>query len=498
MDVAGEGRGLDGRRAVVLGLGRFGGGLGALRYLLRHGAEVTVTDLAPEATLAASLEALPPEDRARVTWRLGGHDGVDFGAADLLVVNQAVPPGSPHLAAARAGGARVTTELELFLDASPATLVLVTGTQGKSSTATLVAGLADGAPAHGVERPFRRVHLGGNIGRSLLDVVDELVAEDLCVVEVSSYQLEHLGPAPAGRRGADVLVVTNLLEDHLARHGTLAAYHGAKLRALELLAPGARAILPREVQLTAGDPTTGGAPWSRHDPASTLPGDGAGLGDALPPERVWTHGPAPADLTLGEDAFRYAGQPLAPLDALALPGSFQRENALCALGAGLALGLEPPAMAAALPHVTGPPHRAQELGRFGRGAWRVVDNGVSTTPDSTRSILIELDAPVALVCGGRSKGQDLSDLAAACRGRVARVHAFGEAADELAAALGPAVAATGGAASTHVTVEEAVAAALAAMGPDETLLFSPACSSFDAYNNFQERADAFRACLPPA
>ena len=134
------------------------------------------------------------------------------------------------------------------------------------------------------------------------------------------------------------------------------------------------------------------------------------------------------------------------------------------------------------------------LGRFGAAPWRVVDNGVSTTPDSTLSILAELEAPVALLVGGRSKGQDLTALTAAAAKRCARILCFGEAADELAAALAGAAPTL----TTHPTVEAAVTAAFATMAPDETLLFSPACSSFDAYNNFQERAHAFRAALPPA
>ena len=498
-----------GTRALVMGLGRFGGGLGATRHLLARGMDVTVTDLAPAETLEDSLAALTDVERTAITWRLGEHVPEDFDRTELLVVNQAVPPSNAYVERARAAGARVTTELELFLEAGPATLVLVTGTQGKSSTATLIAGLAEAAGA------FRRVHLGGNIGRSLLDALDEMTADDLAVVEVSSYQLEHLtGPAggagPAGTepsvgRGAAVVVITNLLEDHLARHGSLSAYHDAKLRLFELLAPGGRAIVPAEVQADPGSAETVRAPWAGAGPA--LEGEArtflARVDLLPPPEQVWTHGAAPADLTLAargggqegdELAFCYADRPLAPCAALALAGTFQRSNALCALGAGLALGLDAGRMADALPGIAGPPHRAQELGRFGAAPWRVVDNGVSTTPDSTLSILAELEAPVALLVGGRSKGQDLTALTAAAAKRCARILCFGEAADELAAALAGAAPTL----TTHPTVEAAVTAAFATMAPDETLLFSPACSSFDAYNNFQERAHAFRAALPPA
>jgi len=445
---------LAGRRALVMGLGRFGGGLGATRHLLAAGAEVTVTDLAARGTLEASLAELSDEQRAAITWRLGEHRDEDFHAADVVVVNQAVPPGNRYVRLAQDAGAETTTELELFLAACPARLALVTGTQGKSSTVTVLAGLAR------VAGDFRCVHLGGNIGRSLLDDLPDMTAADLAVVEVSSYQLEHLASHPPAH--AEVVVITNLMEDHLERHGTLASYHAAKLRALELLREGGIAILPAGCE--AGTRAV-----------------------------VWTHGTgAGVDLALAADAFLHRGTPIAPLAALALPGAFQRPNALCGLGAGLALGLEPSAMAAALPGIAGPAYRAEELGDFGPHGTRVIDNGVSTTPDSTESVLAGLEGPVALLVGGHSKGQDLATLVACGRDRLARVACFGSAAAELAAAFGALPAEV----TTHPTVEAAVAHAFAGMDPGETLLFSPACSSFDAYNNFEERVRAFRAALP--
>ncbi|MDF1799734.1 MAG: UDP-N-acetylmuramoyl-L-alanine--D-glutamate ligase [Planctomycetota bacterium] len=457
---------LAGRRVLVMGLGRFGGGLGATRHLLAAGAAVTVTDLAAPETLDASLAELSDEQRAAITWRLGEHRDEDFAAADLVVVNQAVPPGNRYVRLAQGACAETTTELELFLAACPARLALVTGTQGKSSTVTVLAGLARAAGE------FRRVHLGGNIGRSLLDDLPDMQPGDLAVVEVSSYQLEHLASRPPRR--ADVVVVTNLMEDHLERHGTLASYHAAKLRILELLREDGIAILPAGVE-----------------PESRQAAHQAGR----PSPTAWTHTPEPshpATLTLGPTAFLHEGTPIAPLAALALPGAFQRPNALCALGAGLALGLEGAAMAAALPTIAGPAYRAEELGHFGPAASRVIDNGVSTTPDSTESVLVGLDAPVALLVGGRSKGLPLGPLVEAGRDRLARVACFGAAADELAAAFRSLPIQV----SVHPTVESAVAHAFAHMDPGEVLLFSPACSSFDAFNNFEERVRAFRAALP--
>jgi len=464
------------RAALVMGLGRFGGGLGVVRWLFAKGYAVTVTDLASEAALADTLGELTDVERAALTLRLGEHRTEDFVAADLVVVNPAVPPNAPHLVHARAAGARVTSEVELFLEHVPRAtpLALITGTQGKSSTANLLAGALAGA---GLD-----VTLAGNIGRSLLG---ELAGRSATtpggplVAELSSYQLEALPAEDTHLAQADVVVITNLLVDHLARHGTPEAYHRAKLRILDRCAPGGLALLPASLTEAALTPLLTPAQAARiaggdlhierfQDTAAT---------DTAPAYRI------------GPGTFQGPAGPLAALDDLRLPGDFQRHNALAALAAARALTPE----VLDLTGVRGLVHRNEPLGHFGPHGTLVVDNGVSTTPDSTLAAIQALDGPVVLLAGGQPKNLPLDGLVRAGAPHLARVLTFGAAAEDFAQAF-----IQGGVASEVCSsVDEAVERAFAGLGPGETLLFSPAAASFDAYSNFAQRAAAFRAALPP-
>lgn len=457
-------------RALVMGLGRFGGGLGATRFLLERGWDVTVTDLGSPESLAASVAALSDDQRERVTWRLGEHLECDFEGADLVVVNPAVPAGNAFVTLARAAGARVTSEVELFLESATANLVLVTGTQGKSSTCHLVHGLLPKALG-----TSRRVGLAGNMGRSLLAELDGMSADDELVIELSSYQLEAL-PGDMGHLAkAKVAVITNLLTDHIARHGNVAAYHAAKLRIAQLLEPGGTLVVPHsQVHLVRN---FAGPVLTFDDQAATAPGQAA-------------------DFHIEGAHFQGRVQgSLAPLADLRLPGAWQRPNALAALAAASLRGIAPADLHLAA--IDTLEHRSEELGHFGKAAVRVVDNGVSTTPDSTQSaleaLIAEAPGPIILLVGGRSKAMPLAHLAlAAARSQDVSAITFGEAAAEFAAAFQ----AAGVPVQNTATLELAVTQAFENAPPQSRLLFSPAGSSFDAFDNFKARAAAFRRALP--
>jgi UDP-N-acetylmuramoylalanine--D-glutamate ligase len=440
------------RPVVVMGLGSFGGGAGAARYLAGLGARVVATDLRPASGLPealAELSGLPVE------LVLEEHRPADFQRAELVVVNPAVRPGHELVDLARRAGARISSEIELFLEAVRARVVAITGTQGKSSTANALHAL--------LSLCGERAHLGGNIGGSLLARLPEIGPQDTVVLELSSYQLEALaGNRDAAR--AEAVAIVNVLVDHLERHGSVEGYLAAKLRILELLRPGGCAVLP------ADDPRLAGA---------QVPGR----------KLLFGTGGTGRDLHLREGGFWLDGERLASVADLALPGDFQRANALVALGLARILGLGAERLTRALPRVQGLEHRLQELGHY-RGR-RVIDNAVSTTPDSTISALRALSAPLVLVLGGRLKRLPLDGLVHCCRERVGHAVAFGEAGPPLAEALeraGVPVTVSGG-------VQEAVQRALELAPPGGTLLFSPACSSFDAYANFRQRALAFRSAL---
>ena len=452
---------LAGRSVTVMGLGLFGGGAAVSRWLVAQGALVTVTDLRSESDLAPAVRALSDLD---LRWVLGEHREDDFARADLVVANPAVPPASPYLAAARSAGVPVTSEMALFLERCPARIAAVTGTQGKSSTCSTLAQL--------LEASGFRVHLGGNIGRSLLESTSAMRDDDVAVVEISSYQLEAL-PDRLGQPGSEprveVVAVTNVLADHIERHGSVEAYAAAKRRILALAAASrGTAVLSAEDPRLAGWREPGVRRLDVHAQRAT------GLG-----------------LDLADGSFRMDGEILGTVADLRIPGGFQRENTLIALGMARVLGADPRRLAVAIGGIRALPHRLEDLGL--RRGCRVWDNGVSTTPDSTVSALLSIDPGCTLLCGGKAKELALEELVATARTRVRRVVAFGAAAGRFGSAFRDG----GIEASETRTVEEAVAVAFERMLPGEELLFSPAAASFDAYLNFRERAIAFRNFLPP-
>lgn len=485
-DAAGEVTSLAGRRVTVMGLGMFGGGLGAARWALGEGARVTVTDRKERGELEDAVATLEAVDAPHpVRWTLGRHEAEDFDRADVVIVNPAVPPTSPWIERARAAGAEVTTATALLLERCPARVVAVTGTQGKSSTSSFLRDLLEGSG----DGPGRCL-LGGNIGGSLLDELADLTPDDVLVLELSSYQLEHL---PDRIRGViDVAAITNVGVDHLERHGTVEAYRDAKLRMLDLVRPGGAAVVP------AGELA---------DRAR------ARLG-SRPPARVVTHGPGgEVDLADTEVVRRGPGGPrtLADASQLQVPGRFQRLNLAVALAAAAELGADAERLGACVPELRGLGHRMESLGwvPVDSGEVHVIDNGVSTTPESTLAAVesVEQDGPAILVAGGQVKrGVDLDRLARRLAGPGEWVLVpFGAAADDLtraAVAAGVQVAEPGveadGVAAAAGTAEEATARALELAGRTgaRTLLFSPACASFDRYANFEARARAFRRVLP--
>ena len=237
---------LDGQRAVVMGLGRFGGGAGAVRFLADEGADVLVTDLADEVALTEGLERIADLVRTgAVTLRLGEHNVSDFTDADLVVANPAVkqPWANRFIRAAQAAGATVTTEIGLLLHRLPSRerTIGVTGTAGKSTVSSMI--------AHVLRAGGLTAWLGGNIGGSLLDRIGEIKAEDWVVLELSSAQLHWVqGWSP------HVAVVTNVAENHLDWHGSMMHYEASKREILKcqragdgaLLGPGASGWAPAQ------------------------------------------------------------------------------------------------------------------------------------------------------------------------------------------------------------------------------------------------------------
>jgi UDP-N-acetylmuramoylalanine--D-glutamate ligase len=450
-----------GQLVLVHGLGRFGGGREAIRYLSRRGCRLRIADQSQGADLLAVRDAM--HHLPAVDWQLGREDADLLTDIDWLVVNPAVPDHHPLLQAALARGIRCTQEADLFLRNYPGRIVAITGTNGKSSTATLLHAA--------LQRSGLDTLLGGNLGHSLLADEANWRADQIAVLEISSFQLERLA-ADARVHGA---VFTRVQKDHIDRHGSLAAYQAAKGR----LAAAATGLVVHAAE----------------DPVAS-----AYLSPARERFVYALTGPAPrsAGLRGGYLAVRLGnGEPelLVHRDALRMLGEFQIENALAAALAARWLGAHPHGIGLGLAQTPPLPFRLQLVGRL-RGI-AIYDNAVSTEIASTRSALASLPGRLHWVGGGKSKDGDYAAVAAGVLPFVTSAHLFGAAAEPLAQALANSAAAAAKPlpVTRQRTVREALTAALAAARPGDTLLFSPAFASFDQYANFRERARDFHAWL---
>jgi UDP-N-acetylmuramoylalanine--D-glutamate ligase len=455
------------RRVTVMGLGRFGGGLGAALYLLRRGARVTVTDLKGPDQLQESLR--PLEGRP-VELHLGGHRAEDFSEADLVVVNPAVPRNSAMLEVARRAGVPLTSEMNLFVQACGAPVAGVTGSAGKSTTVSLLA-LALGTRY--------TTHLGGNIGRSLLDLVDGepgIGPQDRVCLELSSFQLEDtasLGWSP------HIAVVTNLSPNHLDHHGTMSSYSEAKLGILRFQSSSDWAVLPSgKGNSSAWDREV--SEWSERTAARTV--------------RFSAAGP------LEEGAFVEGGEAVLRLDgrqervslgsALRLPGRHNVVNFLAAALAARCDGVSLAETAAATATFTGLPHRLALVGEVsGVGYW---NDSKATTPAAAEVALSSFAEPIVAIAGGYDKKIDLGPLADVLSRRARAVLLIGQTAPMLAELLAERGYRGGEMAET---LDRAVARAAELARPGDVVVLSPGHASWDQFESYEQRGDRFAECV---
>lgn len=467
-------------KVLVMGLGLHGGGLESARYLLRHGAEITVTDLRDEQVLTPSIEKLEAawgEVRALgmgaspVRYVLGRHETEDFKNADMVIKNPGVRPDSPYLQAAK----RIETDISLFLAASPARLFAVTGSKGKSSTASALHwALSNGVALGG------RAWLGGNITVSPLTFLEELREGDDVVLELSSWQLGDLknrtnsGGAPLLKPKAAVL--TAIMPDHLDRYGTMDAYVADK----RIIYQG-----QDESDITvAGDDDWGrsfhaesrGRPLVYAD--SALPGGQSGgwLESADGPGLARLCGPAWPGIT-GEIA------ELVP-ERLLTPGYHQKRNTLAAALALFGLGFEARRICEAMGTFPGVEHRL-ELFHQARGI-RFYNDSAATIPEAAAAAIEALggEAPLVLISGGTDKNLDFSPLVKAAPRAKAIMLLAGSGSEKLKSLFDEAGIQYRG---PFDDLERAVNAALEAAAPGDLVALSPGCTSFGMFHNEFDR-----------
>ena len=464
-----------GQRVTVMGLGRFGGGVGAVRFLAERGARVTVTDLASEKTLAESLAQIDGLPLERI--RLGGHDEVDFRDADLIVASPAVPIDHPLLAAAEAAGVSVTTEIGLFWSHCRGRIIGVTGSVGKSTTAAMVHAILEAAG--------KTAWLGGNIGGSLLPVVDRIASDDWVVLELSSFQLERIGRQ---KLRPQIAVVTNFHANHLDRHGTLDAYRTAKQNLLRWQTSDDVTVLNIGDADVISWPTTANVCWfgqatddqSLARRASSYPSHWSGDAGKSPP----------AVLTLSSDNALLIHDGREPsvifLDHLQ-PGEHHRLNAAAAVAATIVMGVDLKTVTIALNAFRGLPHRLEILGEFDGRLW--VNDSKATTPESAIAALQAFDRPIRLIAGGADKRIDLSPLANEIVRRGTNAYLSGRTGPVVANLL----ARRGHTAFTLCeSFDDSVAAARRDSRAGDVVLLSPGCASDGPFRDYRERGERFR------
>jgi UDP-N-acetylmuramoylalanine--D-glutamate ligase len=434
---------------LVVGLARSGAAIATV--LAERGESVIGVDSgSPEE--AAGLE------RAGVEVNLGVDGTRQLDRARTVVKSPGVPQDASVIEAARERGIEVTGELELAWRLIPNAFCAVTGTNGKTTTTELIGHLS--------RTEGRPVAVAGNVGTPLASLVGAVDAEATVVCEASSFQLEdteHFAPECA--------VFINLAPDHLDRHGTLDDYLDAKLRIFANQGNDDVAVYNGDTPELRGRDLGGCARLIRFCPVE---------GEAADPD---------CEVSLRDGVIFAADEPLIRADELLLLGSHNVENAMAAAAGALALGLSRDAVAEGLRTFPGVRHRLERVRE--RDGVLFVNDSKATNVASALAGIRAFDGGVRLIAGGRAKGESFEPLAPAVAERCVASYLVGEAAERMAAELAPAAEA-GVEVEVVGTLERAVEQAAADARPGEVVLLSPACASFDAFRDFEQRGDRFR------
>ncbi len=390
---------------------------------------------------------------------LGNHSLERIAASETVVVSPGIPPDAPVLVALRRAGVRWISEPEFAFRFFDGSLIAVTGTNGKTTTAALT--------AHVLETAGVDVALGGNVGLGLAPPASELALREPApawyVVEMSSFQL-----ADIERFRPDVGVVTNLAPDHLDRYESVEAYHRDKARIFENADADSVWILYRDDP--AVDELAGDAAGSRLYFSATE----SGFPGAYVKEGV---------LTLAVDDAGEAS--LLAVDRLPLLGAHNVENALAAALAAHVAGADHGAIARGLEGAPALPHRMEVVAEGGGIRW--INDSKATNVHAAASAIRSIPGSLVVLLGGKDKGEDFGPLVPALRSKARATVVLGEAAGRIESAIGgalPVIRAEG-------SFADAVDAAADSARPGDTVLLSPACSSFDMFESYEERGERF-------
>ena len=439
---------LAGKRVLVVGLARTG--RVAALFAAGYGANVTATDEKPESALAETAAELRA---AHVKLELGAHTPATFLEQDLIVLSPGVPSRLPALELARARGIPVWGEIELAWRFLRGKLVAISGSNGKTTTTALV--------AHILKTAGIPTLVGGNIGVPLLSLVESSADSSVTVAELSSFQLETIESFRS-----EIGVLLNLTPDHLDRHASFEEYAAAKMRLFEnQLERDATVLNADDPEVTRRMPARPHVFWfSRQKRVA----EGAFLRD-------------------GQILFRTDGSemPLLRREQIPLRGEHNVENVLAASVAAFLAGASPSAISGGVETFQGVEHRLEFVAEIGGVAF--YNDSKATNVDAAQKAIEAFPGPLVVILGGKDKGSPYTPLAGLLRDRARAVVLIGAASKRIAADLGDAIRV-----EQAGTLERAVPMALEDARPGDTVLLAPACSSFDQFENYEQRGRVFK------
>ncbi len=442
---------LKGKKVLVVGLGK--SGLAAALFLRRQGAQVTVSDVRSADALAKDIPALLEEG---INVEAGGHGLLTFRRQDLIVISPGVPLDTPELVQARNFGRPIIGELELAARYLQGKILAITGSNGKTTTTSLVGEI--------LERAGLPTLVGGNIGVPVIDLIPDSTPDTWSVLEVSSFQLEsteQFHPA--------ISVILNITPDHLDRHGTFENYALAKERIF--------AAQTEEDYVVLNADNVRAAHAAEHAKARVY---WFSL-DRSVPQGAWVE--------QGQVVFRVAKdapvEGILPLSSIPLKGEHNVENVLAAVCAGRLAGASARAAREAIEKFRAVEHRLEYVATI--NGVEFYNDSKATNVDATAKAIAAFSGGIHLILGGKDKNSDYTQLSQLLRERVHAVYTIGSAAAKIESHLR-------GVVSLHSceTLAKAVNAAASAAHPGDVVLLAPACSSFDQFDSYEHRGHVFK------
>ena len=471
-----------GKTVLVMGLGRFGGGVDVTRFAHGSGANVIVTDLASAQQLSDSIDQL--RDLDGIEFHLGSHDPADFEQADIIVANPAVPGDNKFLQIARRAKRFVTSQINIFFELCPAKIIGITGANGKSTTASLTAHLLDSAVPDNViaskakqsqatqyalrDTQYEKVWLSGNIGNQpLLTTIEKIGPNDLVVLELSSFQLEQLAEI---QKTPNVALLTNLTPNHLDRHGTFKNYCAAKENIFKFQKPD-----------------------DNHPAVSIFNAE-----DKIAAEWFEKY-----KNDAGRICIKFSANDVSDElhECFSLPGRANRSNLTAAMAVARLFDITDDDIKNSLPAFKALPHRLELVETINGVSW--YNDSKATTPEGAITALDAFDQTTIIIAGGYDKVIPFDKLGEIIAKKAKAAILIGTTAHKIASAINNAKMSLRGAQrrsnlkprDTEIELVNSLAEAvqlanqLAVSG--DIVLLSPACASYDMFENYEQRGLEF-------